>query len=591
MKINKKFYKNNYFIIIIISLAIISPQIINHASAFGVDSLFQYNRIYDAMRSWKTNTFSPISLFGFDSVGRVANALYGPGLINLLGIFLLISKSWFGFQALTNFLMYSGSGIIMNFSARKIGISRKNSLLIATLWMLGNQWTVNWQVNTSFSAWGSLLLPLLAISIKTLLGKRNNFITYIVWLAFPITLLVQVHVFSALIGILILTPVVLYRLFFKPDIVFTISLMISIFLVLLLSGNFIGASFEFFQNSLISTVPVPLTTGTRLPTLTENIGNIVVISASTLILISLVFRFRNFKIDFSNYKSVYVIILVFFAFLSSPLFPWVIVSRFFPETMSFIQFPFRFYVVFLLFGLLILGNELDNPSFVFVKELHVLTVITVVLYIFAGLSVSSNIVKTYYEPSFINTLNTNSQNGYGTIKNSEEARNLFKVDSSKLIQTLHGGTPDYLPQSSHYKNQSDISIYHRGWTNVTDPYSLYTEALRERSKDVAKTISRNTIVVSWSQDNNHKKDLPLIIYKNSKIELNGKSLLVSKIQTNDIGFISIKAAAGTNILKLSYNPGAFYTYAELVSRISWFSLLLLLFYSFLRKIARYSLAM
>lgn len=48
----------------------------------GSDSVFHYNRFYEAAMQLKNGNFSYfLSLYGFQQSGRIVNALYGPFLL------------------------------------------------------------------------------------------------------------------------------------------------------------------------------------------------------------------------------------------------------------------------------------------------------------------------------------------------------------------------------------------------------------------------------------------------------------------------------------------------------------------------------
>lgn len=91
--------KRNYFVklrpfllVALFSFILIIPQWLSRGIILGTDSVFHYNRFYEAamqIKHWNFSYF--LSIYGFQQSGRIVNAVYGPffayfqGLLVLLG--------------------------------------------------------------------------------------------------------------------------------------------------------------------------------------------------------------------------------------------------------------------------------------------------------------------------------------------------------------------------------------------------------------------------------------------------------------------------------------------------------------------------
>lgn len=73
----------------------------------GSDSIFHFNHFYDiAMQMKHGNIQYFISMYGFQQSRRTINALYGPLIAYFHGGLVLLSRSWFNYQVLSNFTLF-----------------------------------------------------------------------------------------------------------------------------------------------------------------------------------------------------------------------------------------------------------------------------------------------------------------------------------------------------------------------------------------------------------------------------------------------------------------------------------------------------
>ena len=66
-------------IIIAFAVLLVTPQLFTRKVILGSDSIFHYNRFYEAAMQLKNGNLSYfLSLYGFQQSGRIVNALYDP---------------------------------------------------------------------------------------------------------------------------------------------------------------------------------------------------------------------------------------------------------------------------------------------------------------------------------------------------------------------------------------------------------------------------------------------------------------------------------------------------------------------------------
>lgn len=98
-------------VIVIGALILVLPQVLAHKMLLGSDSIFHYNRFYEAAMQLKEGNFHYfITMYGFQQSGRIINALYGPVAAYFNGALLLVGKTWFNYQILSDIAVYLLAG-------------------------------------------------------------------------------------------------------------------------------------------------------------------------------------------------------------------------------------------------------------------------------------------------------------------------------------------------------------------------------------------------------------------------------------------------------------------------------------------------
>ena len=123
-------------VIFCVSLLLLLPQLFGRGLILGSDAVFHFNRFYETSQQIKEGNYQYfLSIYGFQQSGRIVNALYGPFFAYFQGILVLISRSWFQYQLLSNGLLYLLAGTSMYTLLRKLKVSGWLSVGMGILFM------------------------------------------------------------------------------------------------------------------------------------------------------------------------------------------------------------------------------------------------------------------------------------------------------------------------------------------------------------------------------------------------------------------------------------------------------------------------
>lgn len=117
------------------SFGLTLPQLLTGQVIMGSDSLFHFNRFYDAAMQLKTENFSYFaSLYGFQQSGRIINALYGPLFAYLHGGLLLLTGTWFRYQILSCILLGFLASSSMFALLRQVSVKSRQALALSLIY-------------------------------------------------------------------------------------------------------------------------------------------------------------------------------------------------------------------------------------------------------------------------------------------------------------------------------------------------------------------------------------------------------------------------------------------------------------------------
>ncbi len=546
-----------FITIVLIALFILSPQINIRFIPIGSDISFHYNRFYDLseqIRSGNYNYF--MSLYGFNTSGRIINALYGYDIAFLNGLILFFTQSWLKFQLISSFICLVIAGITMYFLMRTFDCDKRLSTVGSVIYMASSP--IMYYVRAlGFSGWGAAFLPCIFIqAIRSIKNKEKPINP--IFLGLSMSLLVNTHILSAVLAILAIIPFYLVS-FIQSDkkLNWIKQLSLSITIFTLLSLNTLAAYIDVFlsNNILQPFIPNSFMKNSTYISITEMYGNRNIgIFFGFIFLFQLIYFIRHIKYT-DTLDRLMTTIGGGFLLLSTSLFPWDSIIDTFPF-LSIIQFPFRFSVIsYILLIPVFLKTIHSIEQHISIKQFKAISLSLMILVSFILFEANSIMVKNAQrwqdDPVAMGNNRPNLiEKDPDMIRN-----NLRGADLTKIFETIEKGTPDYLPIP---KETSSQVIY-----SEMDPYEVYEQEIFNNQKNITTTVLENgSIKLTWDNKKNvtTKKQLPLIVYDHSIIELNGKLLTKSDYETSDIGSLIITPKNGKNTVILSYKPFVNMTY-------------------------------
>lgn len=518
--------------IISFAILLVTPQLFTRKVILGSDSIFHYNRFYEAAMQLKNGNFSYfLSLYGFQQSGRIVNALYGPFFAYLQGGLILISGTWFRYQIVSRVLLHilaeSSMYALLKQCKVKTSIALSLGLLYATTFSIQY-----WTMRQGFSSWGAALLPYCFIpAIHYVFYQRVDQVR----LALSMALIFQIHVLSALMLAMMYLPFYLYTFVKattskKKETI--LKVLIAVILFLLLTVNVWGVLLYLRGANHLLDPFINREIGKNGIDGTARYWLYTPISLMVLLILQFIYAIVNWK-KLARWKRILHFIYFVFFFLSTGLFPWRYLVENGNTFAELIQFPFRFFVPATILLLAITG--LTVTRFVNWRKS-----IAVLLFAFAGVGLIQNIMDTTdrvksaaQDGELISIVkHTYVEGDYQTI-----SLTMNDSDLSQFLNLVVKSTPDYVP------------IY--GTIGKQNTYDLYYEniVMNQRTE---KLIKDNYLVLTWQADEGEELNLPIVVYKDSILTLNGKELDKDDYNLSTIGTPTVSSQEGKNKLELRY---------------------------------------
>ena len=518
--------------IISFAILLVTPQLFTRKVILGSDSIFHYNRFYEAAMQLKNGNFSYfLSLYGFQQSGRIVNALYGPFFAYLQGGLILISGTWFRYQIVSRVLLHilaeSSMYALLKQCKVKTSIALSLGLLYATTFSIQY-----WTMRQGFSSWGAALLPYCFIpAIHYVFYQRVDQVR----LALSMALIFQIHVLSALMLAMMYLPFYLYTFVKattskKKETI--LKVLIAVILFLLLTENVWGVLLYLRGANHLLDPFINREIGKNGIDGTARYWLYTPISLMVLLILQFIYAIVNWK-KLARWKRILHFIYFVFFFLSTGLFPWQYLVENGNTFAELIQFPFRFFVPATILLLAITG--LTVTRFVNWRKS-----IAVLLFAFAGVGLIQNIMDTTdrvksaaQDGELISIVkHTYVEGDYQTI-----SLTMNDSDLSQFLNLVVKSTPDYVP------------IY--GTIGKQNTYDLYYENIVTNQR-TEKLIKDNYLVLTWQADEGEELNLPIVVYKDSILTLNGKELDKDDYNLSTIGTPTISSQEGKNKLELRY---------------------------------------
>ncbi|GLB46260.1 membrane protein [Philodulcilactobacillus myokoensis] len=554
-------------IICLFAIFIIFPEITHHAMIVGVDYAFHMNRFYDTAMQIKSANISPFQTnFGFDQSGRIVNAVYGPVIAYINGLLLLICKTIFNYQIVSNLIVLITAGILIYFLAVKNHVSKFNALFISMIYM-GTHPVLAWITGQQFTGMGAAILPLLFIPATQMIKKHD---VNLILLAISMVLLLQTHFMSSAVGAVAILPFFIVGLISAPNkhkkmLLFKHTVEAAL-LTILLTLNLWANLFEVSGTNHI--IPIFPQTDFNTDTIMwsnwslDLLGPLVTLMFAALLIFTII-RWR--KISLVNRVTVFTGII--FLWMSSWLFPWNQLSRFLPILDTTVQLPKRLMVISCILLLLAIGMDLSTVK---IPQWAQIIKIAIVLFIFGDFAIDThhniNSFLTDWSSKQVVSSDQTVQSLTIQEKNPDKLRHaLLKDNFQKSAPLVQKTIPDYLPAREKITPANYYNYHFRR--------NYYYQIIKP-SIQTKKTVNGTNLNVTWNNNFNQSKwqMIPITKYAHSSVKLNGK--YVSNAKTSAIGTLVVKAKPGQNHVQLSYQPSLIWKALMIIFTLSWIGFIL-----------------
>ena len=538
----------SYLVFIAVTTIMIWPQLKIGVFTSGADAFFHSARFYDAAMQIHNHNFSFFqSNYGFQQSGRVINALYGPGFAYLNGLILLMVKTWFNYQILTDYLIcLLGAGTMMCL-LQYVEINKPLSVLLSILYI--NIGMIPSYINShTFNGWGQAWMPLVLLCGVRMIKDKKKPINWI-QLMVVMSVIIQIHILSTLMAVVLLIPFFIICLcIHRNDKKIWIDLSKAILGTICLTANVWGAYLALYSSNRLATPDAYdlRLGGVQLSGYKGYVGTYGTVSGHILplmlflIILQFIFIICNFKQNLVN-TTVTIYGLIILA-VASIYFPWGVVQRIFPFTKSLFQFPYRLIVI--AYPLLILGIGLTiRLNFMQVNWKKYISII------FVGLALIESMVSTVRTTRYFSSYHTVS----ATVQRASKDKDLSKIFDNKV----YGRQSDYLSVSKDYVP---------GKMN-----NLYRKKVLKKQKGYKHFVDHNRLILKWNAENSKKITLPLVMYSQSELIVNGKYFNGKK---NPVGSPIISQRKGANSAILSFKVPTYFYVLLWVTIVSWVILLI-----------------
>ena len=503
-----------------------------------------------------------------------------------------MSGSWLKFQVIINILVLFIAGISAYYVSRRLHLNEKFSIALGIIYLASNA-VASFLIVTGWRSIGLAFLPLMILPIFDMLQGNFKLKNSLI-LALAVSIQVQGHLLSAAFAIpVLIAPFVIGFIQTHNKWLMVRYLIMSVITSIILCLNSILPYLQLSKhNILVPPTRIDVTNGIFNPfdifstNSVSLLGSHISISENILAILSIlgITTIIMFWKRISILSRILIISGLTYFVLGSNLMPWPIIQLNLPEIMNFLQFSFRFTLVgeiFVLTGTLLAMKEIVNSADFNFNKLLEFTVITmsIISVISLATSVSNNVISNYRQTTTVaqsaainpKDLRLKPIDGHPVNTTTDLRAAWSNQDLSQLINTVDRTTPDYLPITKVNNNE--------------DYYGLYTKHVLEKHSLFNKNVRSHGILhISWSQNKAHQIEVPVFIYKNTSVYLNGKKLDATTISKTQIGTINLHGIKGKNSLTLQYKASNIFNLMIIVSDLSW--LILICYFIFMNMLVK-----
>lgn len=535
-------------VFILATTIMLFPQLKAGVITGSTDTFFHFSRFYDTAMQLQNHNISLFQTnYGFFQSGRIVNALYGPYFAYLNGLILLLAKTWFNYQIFTDYFICLLGAVSMMCLLTYVKVNKLLSVFLSVLYI--NIGLIPFYINShTFNGWGQALMPLVVLCGVRMINDHERPINWI-QLMVVMSLIIQIHVLSALMAAVLLIPFFIACLWLNQNNKKVWLELGKAFLgTLVLTANVWGAYLTLLPaNKLAAPDSFDLRfSGVRLIGyglyygLYGTVGSRIMPLIMLLIALQLVLALINFKQDRVNtLATLWGTILLLIA---SIYFPWGTVQNHFSFTQSLFQFPFR--IVAIAYPLLILGIALTiQHNFMQINWLKAAAAILVALVVVENLVATARTTNYFSQHHLVSA----------QVQQASKSTNLAAMFAYKKF----GSQPDYLPISQDYVPKKDKNLFKK---TVIKTCNHYQHAV----------INHDQLKLSWTAQSKKQVTLPITMYAQSQLVLNGQTFKGPK---NKIGCPIVAPRKGQNTAVLSFKTPKYFYLLLWLSLLSWLALI------------------
>lgn len=545
-----------YLAIAVMTYIIMYPQIISHGVILGTDSIFHFNRFYDAAKQIQQENWSYFqSNYSFQQSGRIINAVYGPLFAYLNGILLGILGTWFRYQVISSFLVYFIGGVGMYQLATKVHACRRIALLVSLIFLCIG-WLPRWELAQNMNAWGAALAPYMIMVGITMITDHDRPVHWLSLMTL-MTVIIQIHLLSSIFFTLTLVPFFIIGLILstkRGQMLWDTAK--AVMGTVILTGNVWGALLMLnLHNHIAQPAPFDMQINALTPSQFTSTREYLIYFCWILFALQLVYVIFTFKRSLVN--NTVTIMGTIILLISSTWFPWESIQKAVPILQTTLQFPNRLTVIaypLLLVGIAMSCQQLidaaphDRLRLRLVSGLLLFTLFQVVT------PTTTSVFRrtAIYESDEV--LNSSTALAWVT-NNSKSLRRSVHTDyPGQLLMKVEKRAPDYLPIPKKYLNRTYVRSY------------AYQDQVIRHAKDFKHTVlPKGRLCLSWNAKRSGKVRLPIITYQESRLTVNGHRL--RHFQRSRVGAPYVYQQRGHNTAILSFHQSAWFNVLLAVSLI------------------------
>lgn len=546
-----------YFAVLVMAYIIMYPQLISHGVILGTDSIFHFNRFYDAAKQLQQGNFSYFqSNYCFQQSGRVINAVYGPFFAYLNGALLGFTGTWFRYEVISNFIVYVVGGIGMYQLAIKAHCSRGFALL-ASLIFMNIGWLPRWELAQNMNAWGAMLAPYMGMCGIRMLQDHERPVRWLPLMTL-MTIVIQIHLLSSIFFVVALVPFFVIGLAVSSHrgqmLWETVKAVIG---TVILTGNVWGALLTLeLHNNIAHPAAFNMAINALTPSRFNSTRTYLIYFCWLLFLVQLVYVCCHLKKSLVNTTVTIwgAIILIF----SSTWTPWDKLAKALPFLQSNLQFPNRLTVV--AYPLLLLGVAISATQFVRNDHtgIHLRRNLTIGALLFIVIQVLiPNTVDVYqrtgrYESERV--LNSSSAIAWVTNNRNAIRHSVHDLYPGQLLTMVEKRSPDYLPIPKRYRNEKYIRSF------------VYQDQIINHAPNYKHSVlPHGGLKLTWHAANAGQVRLPIITYHESRLTVNGH--VQKHFRRSAIGAPYVHQRTGKNTATLYFQIPVWFTVMIWVSLV------------------------